>query len=221
MEANESDFLKMSNRSQFLEKGSVLSYYLGDDDLTMYVKKTYKHELIDGKDSIGVETLAAFLKSISEQNVMIFTTEVGSGTLTNYQRILTPYDIIVSKEVLGEHVDKFTDLTPKSKIRRDETPYIMLGSHYYVAREVYDEGDCRPIIVLDEDGKTVTKTNYLYFAGYNDDDGSTFWIPDAMVDLLNKIDPRFGKIVKNNRIPRNNETVIVSLNSYLTEKQGE
>ena len=221
MEANESDFLKMSNRSQFLEKGSVLSYYLGDDDLTMYVKKTYKHELIDGKDSIGVETLAAFLKSISEQNVMIFTTEVGSGTLTNYQRILTPYDIIVSKEVLGEHVDKFTDLTPKSKIRRDETPYIMLGSHYYVAREVYDEGDCRPIIVLDEDGKTVTKTNYLYFAGYNDDDGSTFWIPDAMVDLLNKIDPRFGNIVKNNRIPRNNETVIVSLNSYLTEKQGE
>jgi len=219
MEAHESDFLKMSNRSQFLEKGSVLSYYLGDDDLTMYVKKTYHHELIDGKDSIGVEALASFLKSVSEQNVMIFTTEVGSGTLTNYQRILMPYDIILSKEVLGEHVDKFTDLTPKSKIRRDETPYIMLGSHYYVAREVYDEGDCRPIIVLDDDGKTVTKTNYLYFAGYNDDDGSTFWIPDVMVELLKKIDPRFGDIVKDNRIPRNNETVIVSLNSYLPDKQ--
>lgn len=218
MKADESDFLKMSNRTQFLEKGSVLSYYLGDDDLTMYVKKTFRHELIDGKDSIGVEALAAFLKSVSEQNVMIFTTEVGSGTLTNYQRILTPYDITVSKEALGELVDKFTDLTPKSKIRRDETPYIMLGSHYYVAREVYDEGDCRPIIILDENGKPVTKTNYLYFAGYNEDGGSSFWIPDEMVDLLKKLDPRFGDIVKNNRIPRNNETVIVSLNSYLPEK---
>lgn len=215
MEADVSDFLKMSNRDQFIDKGSVLSYYLGDDELTLYVKKSYHHELIDDKDSIGVEDLAAFLKSVSEQNVMIFTTEVGSGTLTNYQRILGPYNITISKEMLGEHVDRFTDLTPKSKIRRDETPYIMLGSHYYVAKEVYDEGDCRPLIVLDETGTVVKKTNYLYFAGYKEDEGSSFWIPTAMVTLLKKIDTRFGDIIKNNRIPRNNETVIVSLNDYL------
>ncbi len=218
MEADESNFLKMSSRSQFINKGSILSYKLGDDDLTLYVKKSYHHELIDGKDSIGVEDLAAFIKSVSEQNVMIFTTEVGSGTLTNYQRILNPYGIIISKETLGEHVDKFTDLTPKSKIRRDETPYIMLGSHYYVAVEAYEEGDCRPLVVLDEERKTVTKTNYLYFVGYNEDGGRSFWIPDAMVELLKKIDKRFEGIIKDNRIPRDNETVIVSLDSYLTEE---
>lgn len=218
MESEESNFLKMSSRDQFVNKGSVLSYKLGDDELTLYVKKNYSHELIDGKDSIGVEDLAAFIKSVSEQNVMIFTTEVGSGTLTNYQRILTPYDITISKETLGEHVDKFTDLTPKSKIRRDETPYIMLGSHYYVSVEVYEEGDCRPLVVLDEERKPVTKTNYLYFVGYNEDGGTSFWIPDAMVELLMKIDKRFEDIVKNNRIPRNNETVIVSLDSYLPEE---
>ena len=219
MEADESNFLKMSSRNQFISKGSILSYKLGDDNLTLYVKKTYHHELIDGKDSIGVEDLATFVKLMSEQKMMIFTTEVGSGTFTNYQRILKPYGITLSKETLGDHVDKFTDLTPKSKIRRDETPYIMLGSHYYVAMEVYEEGDCRPLIVLDEERKPVTKTNYLYFVGYNEDGGASFWIPTTMVELLKKIDARFGDIIKNNRIPRENETVIVSLNSYLPDNQ--
>lgn len=123
-----------------------------------------------------------------------------------------------SKAALGEHVDKFTDLTPKSKIRRDETPYIMMGSHFYVAREVYDEGDCRPIIVLDEKGQVISKSNYLYFAGYYEDGGTSFWIPDPMVKLLKKLDKRFEGIIKNNRIPRDNETVIVSLDSYLPSK---
>lgn len=215
MVADESSFLKMSSREQFISKGSVLSCHLGDDDLTVYVKKNFSHELIDGKDSMRVQELAQFVKSLSQENVMIFTTEVGSGTLTNYQRILEPYGISLSKESLGVHVDKFTDLTPKSKIRRDETPYIMLGSHYYVAKEVYEEGDCRPIVILDEDGQVITKSNYLYFAGYYEDDGSSFWIPDAMVEFLKKIDPRYGKVIKNNRIPRENEMVIVSLDSYL------
>lgn len=218
MEADETCFLKMSSRDQFISKGSVLSYHLGEDELTMYVKKSYHHELIDGKDSIRVPDLAAFVKSISQQNVIIFTTEVGSGTLTNYQHVLDPYDITISKEALGEHVDKFTDLTPKSKIRRDETPYIMLGSHFYVAKEVYDEGDCRPIIVQDENGQVISKSNYLYFAGYYEDGGSSFWIPDAMVKFLKKLDSRFGDIIRKNRIPRENETVIVSLNSYLPEQ---
>lgn len=215
MRADETDFLKMSSREQFINKGSVLSYLLGDDELTLYVKRSYSNELINDKDSISAQELAAFIKAISQQKVMIFTTEVGSGTLTNYQRILEPYGITISKSTLGEHVDKFTDLTPKSKIRRDETPYIMLGSHYYVAKEVYDEGDCRPIIVLDENGQVVKKTNYLYFAGYYEDGGSSFWIPNAMVKLLKKLDPRFSSIIKNNRIPRENERVIVSLNDYL------
>jgi hypothetical protein len=218
MTADESSFLKMSSREQFISKGSVLSYHLGDDELTVYVKKSYHHELIDGKDSIRVPELAEFVKSLSKQKVMIFTTEAGSGTLTNYQRILEPYGITISKAALGEHVDKFTDLTPKSKIRRDETPYIMLGSHFYVAREVYDEGDCRPIIVLDEDGKVISKSNYLYFAGYYEDGGESFWIPDPMVKLLKKLDKRFEGIIKNNRIPRDNETVIVSLNNYLSNE---
>lgn len=218
MKADESSFLKMSSREQFINKGSVLSYHLGDDELTVYVKKSFNHPLIDGKDSIRVPELAQFIKSLSEQQVMIFTTEAGSGTLTNYQRILEPYGITISKAALGEHVDKFTDLTPKSKIRRDETPYIMMGSHFYVAREVYDEGDCRPIIVLDEKGQVISKSNYLYFAGYYEDGGTSFWIPDPMVKLLKKLDKRFEGIIKNNRIPRDNETVIVSLDSYLPSK---
>lgn len=215
MEADESMFLKISSKSQFINKGSVLSYHIGEDYLAVYVKKTYHNDLIDGKESIRIGELAQLLQSASREGVMIFTTEVGSGTLTYYQKSLAPYNITITKEVLGERVDKFTDLTPKSIIRRDESPYIMMGSRYYVAKEVYDEGDCRAIKILDEDGNAISKSIFLYFAGYNVDGGTSFWIPNEMVVFLTKMDPRFGDIIKNNRLPRENERVIVSLNDYL------
>ncbi|MCR4602406.1 MAG: hypothetical protein K5683_02585 [Prevotella sp.] len=217
MAASESDFLSMSNKSQFVTKGAVLSYYLGEDYLMAYVKKTVRHSLIDGKESITAEDLSQLLRDIAQQDFMVFTTEVGSGTLTSYQRILAPYDITISKSVLGEQVDKFTDLTPKSKIIRDETPYIMLGSKYYVAKEVYKEGDCRGLKVLDMDGNPISKSIVLYFSGFTTDDGTAFWIPDEMVRFLKKIDGRFEHVFDGNRIPRKNEMVVVSLNDYLNE----
>ena len=217
MEAEDASFLKMSNKEQFVSKGSVLAYHLADDYLAAYVKKSYHNQLIDGKDTISIRDLAAFLKEVSKQDVMIFTTEEGSGTLTYYQKSLEPYNMTVTKAALGERVDKFTDLTPMSKIRRDETPYIMLGSRYYVAKEVYKEGDCRAICVVDEQGNAISKSIFLYFAGYYADGGASYWIPDVMVDFLRKLDPRFGSIVKNNRIPRENERVIVSLNGLLDQ----
>ena len=215
MEAVDADFLNMSNHEQFVAKGSVLAFFLGDDCLTTYVKKSYRDSLIDGRDSIRIDELAVFLRKAATQEVMIFTTQEGSGTLTYYQKSLAPYDMKISKETLGTHVDKFTDLTPRSKIKRDETPYIMLGSTYYVAQEVVDDGDCRPICILDENGKAIKKSIYLYFAGYNVDDGASYWIPDEMVDFLIKLDARFKGIIKDNKIPRENERVIVLLNDYL------
>ena len=216
MEATEDKFLKMSNKAQFVSKGSVLALHLGDDYLMTYVKNTLRHPIIDGKDSIGIRDLAAFLQEMARKDCRIFTTEEGSGTLTYYQKSLAPFDVTITKAALGEQVDKFTDLTPKSKIRKDETPYLMLGSKYYVAKEVYDEGDCRGICILDEDGNAITKSIYLYFAGYYADGGASFWIPDAMVNLLNKIDPRFGTLIRRNKLPRDSERVIVPLNDYLS-----
>ena len=216
MTAQEQDFLRMTNKPQFIAKGSVLSYHLGEDCLTTYVKKTYKNAIIDGKDTISVKELAAFLRDVAKkQDLNIFTTDQGSGTLTYYQKSLTPYGMTISKESLGEQVDRFTDLSPKSKIRRDETPYVMLGSRYYVAKEVYEEGDCRPICIKDENGQMISKSIFLYFAGYNVDDGANYWIPNEMVEFLLKMDPRFSSVIHNNRIPRHNERVIVSLNEYL------
>ena len=217
MAAEESNFLNMSSKSQFISKGAILSYYLGEDYLVAYVKKDVHHNLIDKKETISVEDLSLFLKDIAQQNFMIFTTEVGSGTLTSYQRILAPYNMEISKSVLGDQVDKFTDLTPKSKIIRDETPYIMLGSRYYVAKEVVREGHCRGLKVLDMDGKAITKSIVLYFAGYLTNDGAAFWLPDEIVEFLKKIDSRFGSVIQDNRLPRKNEQVIVSLNDYLNE----
>ena len=219
MEADESSFLKMSSRNEFVSKGSVLSYHIGDDYLVLYVKNGYKNKLIDDKEQISAREFAAFLKDISKRNVMVYTTEEGSGTLTYYQKTLEPYNINISKTTFGDHLDKFTDLTPMSKIRRDETPYIMLGSRYYVSQETYDNGDCRAIKVMDDKGQLITKSIFLYFAGYNEDDGTSFWIPNEMVTLLEKMDSRFQDIIHNNRLKRVNERVVVSVNDYLGNKE--
>lgn len=218
MDADDASFLKMSNREQFVNKGAVLCYHLGDDYLAVYVKKDYSNPIIDGKDSISVTELASFLREVSKEHFMIFTTEEGSGTLTFYQKHLEPHGMTVSKASLGEHVDKFTDMTPKSKIRRDDTPYMMLGSRYYVAKSVYQDGDCRKIQVLEDDGTPIVKSINLYFAGYNLDGGTSFWIPDVMVEFLKKLDPRFNDVIKKNKIPRESERVIVSMNELLDSK---
>lgn len=218
MDADDASFLKMSNREQFVNKGAVLCYHLGDDYLAVYVKKGYSNPIIDGKDSISVTELASFLREVSKEHFMIFTTEEGSGTLTFYQKHLEPHGMTVSKASLGEHVDKFTDMTPKSKIRRDDTPYMMLGSRYYVAKSVYQDGDCRKIQVLEDDGTPIVKSINLYFAGYNLDGGNSFWIPDVMVEFLKKLDPRFNDVIKKNKIPRESERVIVSMNELLDSK---
>lgn len=215
MSAEEADFLNMSNHDQFVSKGAVLALHLGEDSLTLYVKKTFTNSIIDGRDSINTRELADFLCDSTTQQLRIFTTEAGSGTLTFYQKSLAPYGLTISKEAFGERADKFTDLTPKSKIISDETPYIMLGSRYYVANEVYDEGDCRAIRITDENGVAIKKSIYLYFAGYYDDGGASFLIPAEMTDFLCKVNPKFKAIIKNNRLPRKNEKVIVDLNEYL------
>ncbi len=219
MAAVDSNFLMMSNKDQFMSKCAVLALHIGDDSLFIYVKKGYQNELIDGKKSINVRDLAAFLRDVSTQDFMIFTTDEGSGTLTYYQKSLAPYHLTISKAALGDKVARFTDMTPESKIRRDETPYVMLGSRYYVAEEVYKSGDCRPIYVETEDGEALIKPIYLYFAGYYKSETDSYWIPDEMVDLLVKIDPRFKKVIKDNLIPRENERLIVHLNDYLDRIQ--
>ena len=117
---------------------------------------------------------------------------------------------------MGDNLQWFSSQTSSIKIRRDERPYLILGSEFYTAQEVYDEGDCRSIVVLDENGKTIKKPIYLYFAGYHHDlEGRYFWIPDEMVELLKKINPQYGDLIKDNLLPRRNEMVIVSLDEEL------
>ena len=215
MNAENADFLNITNKDQFISKGAVLAFHLGDDDLTLYVKTSYHNHFIDNKDTINIQDLAEFLREVSTQRFRIFTTEEGSGTLTYYQKSLAPYNMTLSKETLGEMIDRFTDVSPKSKIRRDETPYMMLGSRYYVAKEVYEEGDCRAICVVDENGNAITKSIYIYFAGYYVDEGTSFWIPDEAVNFLYRVNSDFRNIINNNRIPRENEQVIVFLNDCL------
>ena len=215
-EAKESDFLKLCDREQFVNKGSVLSVYLGDDQLIVYIKKSYDNGLVNGKDSIHVDELSQLIRESLDENYIIYTTQEGSGTLLSYRDLLTPKGIEITTKAMGNNLQWFSSQTPSNSIRRDEKPYLILGSEYYTATEVYEEGDCRGLVVIDENGKTIKKPVYLYFAGYHHGlEGRYFWIPDEMVELLKKINPKYGDVIKDNRLPRRNEMVIVSLDEEL------
>lgn len=215
-EAKESDFLKLCDREQFVKNGSVLSVFLGNDRLMVYIKKNMDNEFVHGKDSIRADELAGLIHLALEKNYEIFSTQEGSGTLLSYRDILSPQGVEITKEYMGELLQWYSQSTPSNKIRKEEHPYIILGSEYYVAWEVYDEGDCRRLVVVDENNQSLKKPAYLYFAGYNHDvEGSTFWIPDEMVEFLRKLDPRYGDLIKNNIIPRKTEMIIVPLDEYL------
>lgn len=215
-EAKESDFLKLCDREQFVSKGSVLSVYIGDDQLILYIKKSLNNDLVNGKDSICVEDMAQLIRESLEEDYIIFTTQEGSGTLLSYRDLLTPKGIEITTTEMGNSLQWFSSQTPSNNIRRDETPYLILGSEYYTATEVYEEGDCRGLVVVDDNGNTIRKPVYIYFAGYHHDlEGRYFWIPDEMVELLKKINPRYGDIIKDNRLPRRNEMVIISLDEEL------
>ncbi len=215
MEATDEDFLMMANKEQFTSKCSVLGLHLGEDTLTIYVKKNYQNPIIDGKTSITTRELASFIRDVTGTNIALYTTDEGSGTLTYYRRFLEPYGVDISKSTLGNQIERFSDQTPKSKIRKDETPYIMFGSRYYVAKEVYKSGDCRAISITREDGTAISKPIYLYFAGYNTDNGTCYQIPGKMTTLLKQINPEFGNIIKHDKLPRDNERVIVYMDQYL------
>ena len=215
-EAKESDFLKLCDREQFISKGSVLSVYLGDDQLIVYIKKTLNNDLVNGKDSINVDDLSQLIRESLEQDDIIYTTQEGSGTLLSYRDLLTPKGVEITTTAMGNNLQWFSSQTPSNNIIRDERPYLILGSEYYTATEVYEEGDCRGLVVIDDNGKTIKKPVYLYFAGYHQGvEGRYFWIPNEMVELLKKINPKYGDVIKDNRLPRQNEKVIVSLDDEL------
>lgn len=216
-EATEYDFLKLTDRDQFLKKGSVISVHLCDDRLMVFVKKTLDHELINDRDSITADELCQLIKMSLEEDYNIFTTQEESGTLMAYRELLSPLGVEITTEAMGDNLILYSQSTPSNKIRRNEQPYIILGSEFYVNEGVYQEGDCRGLIIVDEDKNAIKKPIYLYFAGYyHGEDDNSFWIPDEMVTFLKRIDPRYGEVIKGNLIPRHNEMVIVPLNDELS-----
>ena len=194
----------------------MLSLSVGEDQLMVYVKKSMNNAYINSKDSISVTDLSNLIHDIIDEGGNIFSTQEGSGTLLSYREQLLPKGVSITKDSLGDVLQWFSQQTPSSKIRGNETPYLILGSEFYRAEEVYDEGDCRGLVLIDDNNETIRKSIYLYFAGYyQNPDGENFWIPDEMVDFLKKMNPQFENIIKNNLISRNNELVIVSLDDYL------
>ena len=214
--ASESDFLHLTDRDQFLKMGSIISVHVGDDRLMVYVKKTLDHELINGKDSITAKDLCTLINVVLEKDYNVFSTQAGSGTLLAYRNLLSPLGVDISSESMGDNLKWFSQTTPSNKIRRNEQPYIILGSEFYTNDEVYQQGDCRGLVVVDDNNESIKKSVYIYFAGYyHGEEGNSFWIPDEMVEFLKKINPKYGDVIKGNLIPRRNEMVSVPLDDEL------
>lgn len=182
LKANNSVFHKIVDSCEFTEKGTVISYRLGNDNLKIYTSENIGEEL-----EVSIDELSSKIKKwCIDKSVDIFITQEGSGTYLTYKNLLKDsIDIDTCKKVL-----KWYD----TKLKNSNLPdrFIVLSSTYYTPEDVRSNRKGKK--VMNKNGRvTLSKEIYLYFAGYREEvdskvSGTTYIvIPKEMVEFLKKI----------------------------------
>lgn len=178
LEAEDSVFHKIVTREEFVKKGTVISYYLGEDILEVYTNQS-----IGNEDNILIGELSEKVKEwCADKSVKVYITQEGSGTYLTYQELLKDtINIDSCKKALNWYDSKLL----YKNLNADNSKFIVLTSKYYTPEDI--KGKCQPKVVMNKSGDTLTKAMYLYFAGYTDPDQPYISIPDEMVAFLKRI----------------------------------
>lgn len=209
LEAEDSVFHKIVTPKKFMEKGTVISYYLGEDTLIIYTNQGIGEE---GRISI-CELSKKVKQWCADTTVDIYITQEGSGTYLTYQELLKDsIDIDSCKKVL-----KWYDLKLAYKNLNAEKSFMVLTSKHYTPDDI--KRKYRPKVVMNERGDTaLTKAMYLYFAGYTNPDQPYISIPDEMVEFLKKIKNDTTNIIKP-RMHQDSTWIITPLETLMRWEQ--
>lgn len=178
LEAEDSVFHKIVTRDEFMKKGTVISYYLGEDFLEVYTNQN-----IGNGDNISIKDLSEIVKEwCADTTSKVYITQEGSGTYLTYQELLKEKINIDSCKKALNWYD--SNLLYKN-LTADNSKYIVLTSKHYTPDNI--KGKCQPKKVVNESGEPLSKAMYLYFAGYTDPHQPYISIPDEMVAFLKKL----------------------------------
>ena len=184
-------FTKQCNENRLGER-SVVSYYLGEDDLVLYIDSEYAQkkgwkDSINCIESIEVNDLVKLLKE-DLGNVTFYSTSIGSGTMDTYQKVISycqrksPQDRIDLGEMMKQNkIKKYTELSFECP---NEGGYIVMGSKYYFVAD--DRNLDYHKMTLTFNGQVISKDIYLYFNCYNNGNSPKFEIPKEVMEILLK-----------------------------------
>lgn len=187
-EAPDSFFIKQCDdnsqlRNMFKER-AVVSYYLGEDNLVLYVESEYAKKKGWKDNKIEVESLLKLLQH-NKDSVKIYCTSIGSGTMDAYQKVLSYWQrktktkkIDLEEMMRGQKINKFTEYYSFSP---NKEGYVVLGSKYYSVPS--NEKIKCDTLTLTLNKQIVSKGIYLYFNCYNRF-SPKMEIPKEVVDVL-------------------------------------
>ena len=204
LEATDSVFCKIVDSNDFMNRGTVISYYLGNDILEVYTNQSIGME---GKILIG-ELSKKVEEWFADKSVDVYITQEGSGTYLTYQQFMKDtIDIDNFKGILKWYDSKLLYKNLKGN-------FIVLSSKYYTPEDIRGRGKCKPKMVINERGDTLTKAMYLYFAGYTNPSQPYVSIPDEMVEFLKRIKNDTASIIKT-RMHQDTTMIITPLDSLM------
>ena len=184
-------FIKSQKARNLFDNGRVISYYLGEDTLKVYVSKDFP--TISGINLINMKTittqeLATIIDSIKSNpnKARIFTTSKGSGTLRAYQRNTPKAKIDLNIMLDSNQCHQYIQSSPSTYIEsldnEPKLPYIILGSCFYKA-DCIEESQSQSLFVKDGD-HIVTKPMYVYFVAHTKGDKKNCFVYKPIIDFL-------------------------------------
>jgi len=211
LKAEDSAFHRIVTPEKFKEKGTVVSYYLGEDTLVVYTNDDSMGE----NDQILIGELSKKVKEgCIDTSVNVYITQEGSGTYLTYQELLK--DTINIDNCKGTLKWYDAKLLYKN-LNAEEDKFIVLTSKHYTPEDI--KGKCKRKVVMNERGDTtLTKAMYLYFAGYTNPNQPYISIPNEMVEFLKKIKKDTKNIIKP-RMHQDSTWIITPLETLMRWEQ--
>lgn len=219
--AVESQFTEKCTRDQLLAAGHIVEYKLGDEKLAVYVEKDAPHlnTIVDSAaNEITVGQLASLLRSGGST---IFSTSAGSGTYHAY------YNELIKKgyDIEKVHCENFSNQSSLALLQAPNgaqkiNPYIIMGGDIYRPEELKEpinKGIVRKLMLIDDEGESITRPLYIYFLAYSKMDErkvERFIVPDEVLKLLYDLDFKNSKQLiddKNQLIIEDTKQIIVPI----------
>lgn len=171
----------------------IVGYFMGHDSLAVYIENSLaKAHGIDESDTELDAGKLAYIISHTAKNretARLFTTNISSGTLRMYQRVIKDVDSTINLEkMLDKEISHpYYQDSSSDYIYALETgtrmPYMILGSEHYYPRlaENYRK------LHISADGKIQMKEMYIYFVAYKNGEKNHCHIAPEITELLEKI----------------------------------